>query len=130
MKPSNESNSDNKSEPSYFDKLLASCQSTGYKDPFGPGRPVSPLEQLHARIVKMAKEDQKRIQRYEATKQLSANNAKSIPENATIRKEYVKCGKKGCHRKHHGPYYFAYWKDLESNKLKKKYIGKYFDTDD
>ena len=94
-------------------------------DPFGPGRPVSMLAKMHAKVVKMAEEDRKRIQRYEA-KQLSINNAKSIPENATIRKEHVKCGKKGCHRKHHGPYYYAYWKDLESNKLKKKCIGKYF----
>jgi hypothetical protein len=23
----------------------------------------------------------------------------------------------------HGPYYYAYWKDPESKKLKKKYIG-------
>jgi hypothetical protein len=35
--------------------------------------------------------------------------AKSIPENATIRKEYVKCGKEMCELKH-GPYYYAYWK--------------------
>ena len=38
-----------------------------------------------------------------------ANRAKSIPENATIRKEYIKCGKEICEQKH-GPYYYAYWK--------------------
>ena len=27
-----------------------------------------------------------------------------------------------CEQKH-GPYYYAYWKDPESKKLKKKYIG-------
>ncbi len=27
-----------------------------------------------------------------------------------------------CEQKH-GPYYYAYWKDTESKKLKKKYIG-------
>jgi hypothetical protein len=48
--------------------------------------------------------------------------SKSIPENATIRKEYISCGKEICHHKH-GPYYYAYWKDPESKKLKKKYIG-------
>jgi hypothetical protein len=48
--------------------------------------------------------------------------AKSIPENATIRKEYIKCGKEMCELRH-GPYYYAYWKDPESKKLKKKYIG-------
>jgi hypothetical protein len=51
-----------------------------------------------------------------------ANRAKSIPENATIRKEYIKCGKQICEQKH-GPYYYAYWKDPESKKLKKRYIG-------
>jgi hypothetical protein len=50
------------------------------------------------------------------------NRAKSIPENATIRKEYINCGKEICEHKH-GPYYYAYWKDPESKKLKKKYIG-------
>jgi hypothetical protein len=50
------------------------------------------------------------------------NRAKSVPENATIRKEYIKCGKEMCELKH-GPYYYAYWKDPESKKLKKKYIG-------
>ncbi len=57
------------------------------------------------------------------SKQLAcANRVKSIPENATIRKEYIKCGKEMCEQKH-GPYYYAYWKDPESKKLKKKYIG-------
>ena len=51
-----------------------------------------------------------------------ANRVKSIPENTTIRKEYVKCGKEICGQKH-GPYYYANWKDPESKKLKKKYIG-------
>ena len=56
-------------------------------------------------------------------KQLAcANRAKSIPNNATIRKEYIKCGKEMCEIEH-GPYYYAYWKDPESKKLKKKYIG-------
>ena len=25
----------------------------------------------------------------------------------------------------HGPYYYAYWKDPESRKLKKKYVGSH-----
>jgi hypothetical protein len=51
-----------------------------------------------------------------------ANRVKSIPENATIRKEYIKCAKEICQHQH-GPYFYAYWKDPESRKLKKKYIG-------
>jgi hypothetical protein len=51
-----------------------------------------------------------------------AIRAKSIPENATLRREYINCGKEICEYKH-GPYYYAYWKDPESKKLKKKYIS-------
>jgi hypothetical protein len=63
------------------------------------------------------------------SKQLAyANGAKSIPESATIRKEYIACGKQMCELKH-GPYYYAYWKDPESKKLKKKYIGDHMPKD-
>ena len=51
-----------------------------------------------------------------------------MPENATIRKEYIKCGKKMCEIEH-GPHYYAYWKDPEGKKLKKKYIGDHMPTD-
>jgi hypothetical protein len=52
--------------------------------------------------------------------------SKSIPKNATIRKEFVKCRKPNCYHKKHGPYYYAYWKDPETKRLKKKYIGRYY----
>jgi hypothetical protein len=52
--------------------------------------------------------------------------SKSIPKNATIREEFVKCKKPNCYHKEHGPYYYAYWKDPETKKLKKKYIGKQY----
>ena len=29
----------------------------------------------------------------------------------------------------HGPYYYAYWKDPQSKKLKKKYIGDHMPKD-
>jgi hypothetical protein len=48
-------------------------------------------------------------------------NRKSIPSNATIRREYTKCGKECCNICKHGPYYYGYWR--EKGKLKKKYIG-------
>jgi hypothetical protein len=56
-----------------------------------------------------------------------------LPANATIRQEYVKCGKNTCEMSH-GPYYYEYWKKKVSNndrggavewKLKKRYIGSY-----
>lgn len=52
----------------------------------------------------------------------SKENYKSVLFNATIRSEYIKCGKSFCVRCPHGPYYYAYWKD-ENRKLRKKYIG-------
>ena len=70
----------------------------------------------------------------------ATRNLESVPKNATIRLEYVKCGKKNCrkctkneyyHKRYnyhhqHGPYYFSYWRDKTNNgKLKKKYIGNH-----
>ncbi|HET6641201.1 MAG TPA: hypothetical protein VFG77_06325 [Nitrososphaeraceae archaeon] len=33
------------------------------------------------------------------------SRSKSVPKNATIREEYVKCKKPKCYRQVHGPYY-------------------------
>jgi hypothetical protein len=52
--------------------------------------------------------------------------SKSIPRNVTIKKEYVKCRKPNCYQEQHGPYYYAYWKDPETKKLKKRYIGSHY----
>ena len=57
-------------------------------------------------------------------KETSTKNYESVPSNATIRKEYVKCGSYSCYRCKHGPYYYAYWRD-ETGKLRKKYLGKH-----
>lgn len=46
-----------------------------------------------------------------------------VPKNANIREEFIKCGKESCNDCPHGPYYYAYWKDSATKKLKKKYIG-------
>jgi hypothetical protein len=54
------------------------------------------------------------------------SRSKSVPKNATIRKEFVKCKKLNCYCQLHGPYYYAYWKDPETKRLKKRYIGSYY----
>jgi hypothetical protein len=36
----------------------------------------------------------------------------------------IKCGKQMCELRRR-PYYYAYWKDPESKKLKKRYVGDY-----
>ena len=45
-------------------------------------------------------------------------------EKATItyRQEHVRCGKDGCTRCPHGPYWYAYWR--EDGRLRSRYIGK------
>jgi hypothetical protein len=65
------------------------------------------------------------LRKIETAKAKSIDNTKSLPENATIREEYVKCCKPFCLYEH-GPYYYAYWRDSSTKKLKKKYIGNYF----
>lgn len=56
----------------------------------------------------------------------SKKNFRSVPVNATIREERIKCGKSLCVMCPHGPYYYAYWKD-DHGKLRKKYIGTRYD---
>jgi hypothetical protein len=56
-------------------------------------------------------------------KETSRKNYESVPKNATIRSEYIKCGNHSCRRCSHGPYYYAYWRD--QGKRFKKYLGKY-----
>lgn len=40
----------------------------------------------------------------------------------TYRLEQVRCGKEGCTRCPHGPYWYAYWR--EGGRQKSRYIGK------
>jgi hypothetical protein len=40
----------------------------------------------------------------------------------SYRLEHVKCGKRGCTRCPHGPYWYAYWR--EDGRMKSRYIGK------
>src|SRR5438093_11345850 len=81
------------------------------------------LERNERLIAKFNSEKLRSIAKVQSEELTSTNNSMSHRSNATIRKEYVRCGKLDCHRKH-GPYYYAYWKD-DSGKLKKKYISKY-----
>jgi hypothetical protein len=71
----------------------------------------------------LVNETKNMLARLKTLEALSSTNYNSIPSTATIREEYVKCGKPYCSTCEHGPYYYGYWK--ENGKLKKKYIGKY-----
>src|SRR6266571_5863241 len=81
------------------------------------------LERNERFIAKFNSEKLRSIAKVQSEELTSTNNSRNIPGNATIRKEFVRCGKEYCLAEH-GPYYYAYWKD-DSGKLKKKYIGKY-----
>ena len=77
------------------------------------------------KVVAKVKSEQLRSEAKTKSEEItSTNNSRNLPTNATIRKEYVRCGKLDCPRCKHGPYYYAYWKDDKGN-LHKRYIGKY-----
>src|SRR6266498_3106048 len=44
------------------------------------------------------------------------------PGRRSYRQQLVRCGKKGCTRCPHGPYWYAYWR--EEGRLRSRYIGK------
>lgn len=46
----------------------------------------------------------------------------STRSGVTYRQESVRCGKRGCTRCPHGPYWYAYWR--EDGRLRSRYIGK------
>ena len=50
---------------------------------------------------------------------------KKIPRGATLRLEFVQCGR--CPRQH-GPYWYAYWKDYRGV-TRKRYLGKQLPDD-
>ena len=125
--PSNNSNDNNSRSQSHFNELGSLYKYNSRKLSFDWSKPL--FGNRHASLQKVLENANKTIEKSNKfinkmkSKQLAcANRVKSIPENATIRKEYIKCGKEMCEQKH-GPYYYAYWKDPESKKLKKKYIG-------
>ena len=111
-------NSDDKDDDlTYFDALLYKYRSIGYVPSLFRKRRTTAFEKLNENTNKSINF----INRIKSMQLACESRAKLIPENATIRKEYVKCGKETCEELH-GPYYYAYWKDPESKKFKKKYI--------
>ncbi len=68
-----------------------------------------------------------KIKQFKETEKLSKDWLNSIPKNATITEEFIKCGKETCNLCPHGPYYYAYFKDKakddNKSKLRKKYLG-------
>ena len=44
------------------------------------------------------------------------------PGKVGYRRQSVRCGKRGCTRCPHGPYWYAYWR--EGGRVRTRYIGK------
>jgi hypothetical protein len=110
--------------PSSFESILQSrYDSITYMSKSSPrfNRLYRALKHADRRIERA----NKFLRKTQTAKARSIENAKCLPENATIREEYVKCGKPFCLCEH-GPYYYAYWIDSSTKKLNKKYIGNYF----
>jgi hypothetical protein len=84
------------------------------------------FEELMAEGYRLIARVQALDNKEKSTRLACQTRSKLIPKNATIRKEFVKCKKPNCYHRKHGPYYYAYWKDPETKKLKKKYIGKHY----
>lgn len=53
---------------------------------------------------------------------LEEHESTDEPGRVTFRQEMVRCGKKGCTRCPHGPYWYAYWR--EGGRVKSRYVGK------
>lgn len=45
----------------------------------------------------------------------------------TLRQEQVRCGKQGCTKCPHGPYWYAYWR--EKGRTRSRYVGKNLPSD-
>jgi hypothetical protein len=97
------------------------------KDPFYDLFKPMPFWKLMKGVNKSIARGNKFVNKYETAIASCSKRAKSVPKNATIRKEYVKCMKSNCYHDRHGPFHYAYWKDPVTKKLKKKYIGRHFE---
>lgn len=99
-------------------KLIAE-QFPNRKDIFhNEDKQMDEIEKLYEKINLINK-------KFEESKSSVLLGHNSIPSNATIREEFIKCGKEICDMCPHGPYYYAYWKDKVNgkSKLRKKYLG-------
>lgn len=62
-----------------------------------------------------------KINQFKDTETLSNDALNSIPKNATIREEFIKCSKDNCNLCPHGPYYYAYCRDKQKMMIEANY---------
>ena len=86
-----------------------------------------PLDRdLLSRIRSLDQHDLRRLLIF-ARGLLVSRHGHELPERGrrgkvTYRQERVRCGKEGCARCPHGPYWYAYWR--EGGRVRSRYIGK------
>jgi hypothetical protein len=120
MQDSNKSNLSNV-EASFFERLASLYKDLGWKPLidwdkplfFLRGRGRESLLKVLEDANKTLEKSNKFINKIKSRELACITRAKSLSANATIRKEYIKCGKQICEQKH-GPYYYAYWKDSQA----------------
>jgi hypothetical protein len=90
------------------------------------------LEDLEAKLRRKLEEVERRKHRLreleeEEERLLDELSKLGFPKGSIVAR-YVKCGKEGCRKCPHGPYYYLVWKD--GGKTRWKYLGKVVDTMD
>ena len=82
--------------------------------------PIS--RQLIREIRALDTYDLRRLQMLVRGLLLEEHESTDEPGRVTFRQEMVRCGKKGCTRCPHGPYWYAYWR--ERGRTRSRYVGK------
>ena len=128
-KPSNESDRGTNYNSPYQENQAAffDCSGNNNNSSFSNLFKPTPFWKVLKQARKSVQKAEKLLSKISSAETSSNNRAQLVPKNATVRREYIKCGKPLCHLRH-GPYYYAYWKD-NNKKLKKKYIGRHFKRD-
>jgi hypothetical protein len=89
------------------------------------------LEDLEAKLRRKLEEVERRKHRLreleeEEERLLDELSKLGFPKGSIVAR-YVKCGKEGCRKCPHGPYYYLVWK--EGGKTRWKYLGKVVDVE-
>ncbi len=79
-------------------------------------RKLGEIERLKRRMKELGDEEQKLLDELSKL---------GFPKGSIVAK-YIRCGKEGCRRCPHGPYYYLVYK--EDGKTKWKYLGKVIDV--
>jgi hypothetical protein len=98
-------NNDDSSSQSYFNGLASLYKDNSRKPLVDWGKPLfgnkrTSLQKVLENANKTIEKSTKFINKIKSRQLACANRAKSIPGNATIRKEYIKCGKEMCEIEH------------------------------